>query len=350
MSAPRELQRTGLFSPARKNRDRVLLAIKQAFPDNHEVPTLKLLAGGNSGNPVYQVTLGEQAVVARVTNGNEKAIAEHLISRLTGESGIAPTVIYPNQLDSKHAVMITEFVDGEPLTPINCKNHEDDMLQIIRNIHDIDTPNSMPAAFSLFDAIRQFGGEFTTENHQELLQQVDRLESLLANDTAASVCFVHNDINVNNCKINANGDIKVFDWGDGGMGDPLADLAHYTNLFGYNADESNKILNKYLQKDPTEVEAAHFNLLKYVSVLRTGMATASYACKADKTSSFKPDATEKSWDDWYAGYKAGTNKPDNAEGLHKVASAALNTWQSHQKEISQHEATLAANQRPRNTP
>lgn len=345
MTTPRHLQTQSLFSPSRQNRQKVLQAIKKAFPDSTAVPELKLLAGGNSGNPVYKVTLGEIECVARVTNGDDKSKSDHLVSRKPGEVGIAPKVIYPNEMNIQNPVMLTEFIEGKALTPANAKDHEVAMLRIVKGIHSIPITEDMPASFSLFEAIKRFSGQFDIDHKDSLLQKVEDLETLLRNDTAAKATFVHNDINVNNCKQDANGEIRVFDWGDGGIGDPLEDLAHFTNLFGYNSDESRQILKDYLGRDATEVESAHFHLLKDISVLRTAIATASYACKASNTSHFVPDKNADPFSDWYEGYKTGKNKPEKAEGLHKVASAAFKTWELNQDKIDQYATILKANQK-----
>src|SRR5690606_37689137 len=133
--------------PSRQNRQKVLRAIKKAFPGSDAVPELQLLAGGNSGNPVFKVTLGEIVCVARVTNGDAKSKAEHLVSQKAGEVGIAPKVLYPNEMSTENPVMITEFIEGKALTPANAKDQEAEMIQIVKGIHTIPITEGLPQSF-----------------------------------------------------------------------------------------------------------------------------------------------------------------------------------------------------------
>src|ERR1700722_5491214 len=230
---------------------------------------IKPLSGGRSGDPLYHLFLGSDEYVLRIVRHNVKAFAAS--TQFASDHGFGPKLIYT---DSDSNALLMEFIRGVPLRMEHLENPEM-IQQFADHLKTIHQNSQWLPPFDQFDKIhsglKMNQKHYSDLNLDEISQKVEEIERLIAQcHFSQSPC--HNDLHPGNLFYDVDGNIKIIDWGDTGLGDPLFDLARISIEFQFDAEQTTLFLHRYFERPPEDLEKAHFYLMQQVIIVQTGFA------------------------------------------------------------------------------
>ncbi len=218
-------------------------------------------------NRVYKVALPEGSFALRIPGDGIAAIidrrAEETNSRAAAAAGVAPEVLH----FGADGVMLTRFVDGEPLTqePIVARPGAlQRVAQALKRLHDAKI--TFASRFEAFGTIDRYSrilaerGVGLSARQREILEEANAVrEALAADPPAPKPC--HCDPTGRNL-IDTGERVWLIDWEYSGMNDPAWDLAYCSVLAGLPPEADTALLAAYFGQPPTPSEAARVAVMK----------------------------------------------------------------------------------------
>jgi len=210
-------------------------------------------------NKVYSFTLGGGAkYIIRIPAGTYLMYParERAVYDAIKPLGISDTPLY---LDDD-GVKITPFFDGSA----QLKNIED-VHSILRTLHQ--SGGQVNHRYGIENVQRRLFPDWVKKNRQdipqELLDAQEHIDALIARLSALKVPQVlcHGDACPPNCLRLKDGSLRLIDWEQAGMADPLVDIAVAAVNMGKDAELH---LEHYLQRKPSSQEL--FRLHAYIAL------------------------------------------------------------------------------------
>lgn len=254
--------------------------IKQSFvntfgkePDQYEV-----LAGGNSGTPVYRLTLDGKQMVARISDVSDSlpaafktiakqvALKEEAVNHLLAKAGLGPKVYHPKPGEPSDGVLITDFSVGRFLTAEDYQSVDLQklLLKTVRELHQVNVDSAAVLPFGLlkrceiaFAFVRALN---LSSSLQALLESLEEgfqiIQSRLDGLTdKVEIVLCHNDLNPSNvCLFEKEQKIFFIDNVDAGLADPLEDLVSIARFV-----PAQQLLSEFLQREPGVAEWERFS-------------------------------------------------------------------------------------------
>ncbi len=167
---------------------------------------------------------------------------EYRIASLAAEAGLGPKVLF---FDSSREVLISEFIESEPLTREAMKRPERirEVARLLRAIHRLPRTGH---AFNPFDKARQWlevAGNLGTPVPEAFSRLPERMMDVERNALKHALCLCHNDFTLGN--ILEGGPLKVIDWELAGEGNPLFDLASLVMNAQLDPERERLLLEEY---------------------------------------------------------------------------------------------------------
>lgn len=321
---------------ATRNHDNELIVESLTKLDPHILVPISIspLVGGQSQARLYKVYFGTHraALVARIMTDSLQLNKELVITKITGDASLGPKLIYPKEILKTNQILICEFVEGGALIPSELDKYKSQLLSKIKTMHQLDTAN-IHLAKSLQQRVHalleQMQPKLSPDWFDFLLKQLRAIASLSKQIEPDKRCFTHNDLNAGNIKVNLSGDIKIFDWGTAGIGNPLADLADFSNHYGYPFHQSLDLLKDYKDaKSPSMKEQDYFIIMKSLSILRLALLGLSIFSKLhNKKQALAPELSNTmDFFAWFEGYKKDKYLLATADDWRLLSNCAFQTW------------------------
>jgi len=216
------------------------------------------------GDAQYAARTGEDDPALGIDRRNELACTEIAAAR-----GIAPRVAY-----SAPGVLVSDFVDGEPLTP-SLIREPSRLARVARTIHSIHDAGTEVVGhlqyFCAFQVARTYVA-FATEHDltlpgsspRDLLAGIRELQDRMGPFTPT---FCHNDMMPGNF-LDTGDRLWVIDWEYSGMGHRAFDLAGLSSNCELDGDQDEQLLGAY----GTGIsDGAEFRVLKAMAALRESL-------------------------------------------------------------------------------
>jgi thiamine kinase-like enzyme len=195
----------------------------RALPIWPSPPRLRRISAGRT-NENFVVESGGRTFFARLgTDRPEHGISreqEGNLARRAAELGIAPEVHF-----AEGGLLVTDFIDGEPLTPELIMGPErlNAVASLLRTLHQV-APGPDLASFDPVAVCRRYLEILIPSSLDESGRKL--IKSLLdATPPLAPTALIHADPVPENFIEDRSGRIWLVDWEYAGIGDPATDLA-----------------------------------------------------------------------------------------------------------------------------
>jgi thiamine kinase-like enzyme len=218
-------------------------------------------------NRVYRVDLAEGRFALRIPGHGTAAIidrrTEEANARAAAAAGVAPEVVH----FGADGVMLTRFVDGEPLTPARFAEEPRALDRVgiaLRRLHDSGI--EFAGRFEAFATINRYRnvlaehGASPTVRQREILAEADAIRTAFAaSPVAPKPC--HCDPTGRNL-LDTGDKVWLVDWEYSGMNDPAWDLAYCAVQASLSREAEATLLSAYFGRAPNEAEAARVKVMK----------------------------------------------------------------------------------------
>lgn len=238
----------------------------------HEV-TYTSLSGGIT-NENYKVDVGDESFVVCVSGAKTSLLGidrerERAINKAVAELGIAPEVIHATQ----DGHLVTRFIEGASLSEEDVRQHKN-ITRIANTIRKFHSISDMPWYFCAFNVVKNYTK--VAEDHDAtfpeefpwLLEHMQQIEQTLQ-QKKRRLCLCHNDLLSGN--FIDDGEIRIIDWEYAGIGDPFFDMANFSTNHCFDEEHDKLLLRHYLDREITDSDIAHLNLMKIMSDFREAM-------------------------------------------------------------------------------
>ena len=231
---------------------------------------------GGITNRNFKVNMGGRAYVVRVPGKDTSLLGidrgtERDSGELASGLGIAPKVV---AMGTDPAYLVTEFVEGETLTPERLREPEnlESVATALRALHSSGA--HLNKSFDSFRVVEEYArtaserGVDVPEAYKEAHGHSTRIEAALSGPEHEHVPC-HNDLLAANF---IRGDrFWVVDWDYAGMGNRYFDLGNFTVNNELDEAEIATFLRDYFQEEPGERRAATLMLFRFMSDFREAM-------------------------------------------------------------------------------
>lgn len=242
---------------------------------------VKLLSGGLTGVPVYQININNNAYAIKLENVNDKQfdlVRNYKIVAAVSKQGISPPVYFT---DAEHGIILMKYIEQQPrptASPITMRKFS----KIIRNLHE---KNSFAKWHSVVEVLREIYQNLPKIYQQnkiinQCMQEIKQFEKIL---------FDPKDIKSSHCDLNPvnvlyDGDrYWLVDWQAASPQSFYFDLAYSACFFYfYNEDLCISFLSYYLNRDPLPEEAAKYYLMRIFANIYLGIGFISLPLKTNK--------------------------------------------------------------------
>ncbi len=178
--------------------------------------------------------------------------------RVLEGKGISDVVLYHNPFDG---TKIAEFIEDSHSIDRHNPQHIEKALETLRKLHrlDIKSPHSFDFIKTI-DYYEKICVEAGAEMFKDYGENKNKIKTLLdkAEMLRPKKCFCHIDFVPGNCLMDKNGNVVLIDWEYSGEQDPIADVAMFCISAAYNRPQSDRLLKKYLQRQPEKDEFFRF--------------------------------------------------------------------------------------------
>ncbi len=227
----------------------------------NELSRFTLMDKGMTNDSYVFYCRGKKYIYRRAGTGSEMLVdrqREYANYQALAGRGISDVVVYHNPYNG---TKITEFLeDSKGIDPAN-PEHIEKSLVALRNLHSRNI--KPPHDFDFIKTINYYE-EICHNSQAELFSSYhkykDKVCALLNKVDEMNVpkCFCHIDFVPGNCLLDKNDNVVLIDWEYSGKQDPVVDVAMFCISAAFNKTQSDKLLEKYLQRKPTKDELFRF--------------------------------------------------------------------------------------------
>lgn len=270
------------------------------------------VSGGNSGLEIIKIKLAQKQYILRQLPPNERAQREFLATKLAGEQGVGPRVIYPHSLEQLSDFILVNFVAGRPFNDGDL-NRLSQLAALIKKSMQISHEHLSPSG-NYRQRIESYLTDFDSPLKMTILKQLHSE----AEPSLRQRVFCHNDINYHNLIIDDD-TICFIDWADAGLNDPLEQLAGFCNEAQLPIEQG----LQFCHDTGTEVDAAELQLYQRLNALRHA------ACAIKRLQQLGVTYQREqgmSFSQFIHCYRNGKISLNHTDGLVQLTHAALNYY------------------------
>ncbi len=252
-----------------------LARVVEAYPAWAELDIRAEPLGGGITNRNFRVEAGGESFVVRLAGRDTDLLgidreAERRAQEAAHAAGVAPEVV---AFLPELAVLITRFVESEPLPPEDLEERAT-MTAVVDSVRAIHGMAPIPSAFDAFRVVRDYRsvseahGVPIPEAYREALAVADRIDRAFAErPMPRRPC--HDDL------LNANflrtpDRVVIVDYEYAGMGDPFFDLGNLSINNGISETAQESLLECYFGR-VTPANLARLKLMQVMSDFREAM-------------------------------------------------------------------------------
>ncbi len=195
---------------------------------------------------------------------------ELMVARAAHAAGFAPEVVH-----AERGVMVSRFIEGKTYGSEDVQANIPRIAEIVRRFHDqmprhVSGPGFM---FWVFHVIRDYGhtleagGSRMTGRLPEFLALSDEMEAAQA---PMPIVYGHHDFLPANF-IDDGERVWIIDFEYAGFGTAMFDLAGITSNAGFDADQSEALMEAYLGHPPDDALRKSHAAMQCASLLREAM-------------------------------------------------------------------------------
>ncbi|MCX6046362.1 MAG: choline kinase family protein, partial [Chloroflexi bacterium] len=241
--------------------------------------TAEVLTGGIT-NQNYKVTVDNEVFAVRICAPNVgihgiNRQVEYQCAKAAAQIGIAPEVVaFLEDLPSGNEVLITRFIDAQPLTSLD--SHDpvrlNQIVTILQRYHSLSNFGGQFDVFRIFENCLVFAFAKqaplppSIDEVQAAMKRIERALQRLA--LPPTPC--HNDLLPNNFLLDKTERLWLIDWEYAGWGDPFFDLGNLAVNHEFDNAQDEALLTAYFG-GVTALNLAHLKLMKIVSDAREGI-------------------------------------------------------------------------------
>ena len=247
-------------------------AVHAAFPQAEWSP-VSVLGGGLSASTLYQLAIGDNHYVARLTPPDDpRSILEeeYAATALAAAQGIAPPLYYA---EPKMGIMLSAFVQNQPLFRPNGEGPKlvPTLAQLVRTLHQ---GRAFVQTLSLFEKTEYIFKALSPAFQAlplvvEALALKRKLATILNDPADLRPC--HCDLNPNNVLFDGK-QLWLIDWTTAGQENFYFDLATCANFFFFRSAEAEEaFLQSYFERPLTETEAEKYAQMRTFCAIYYGL-------------------------------------------------------------------------------
>src|SRR3989344_294612 len=240
-----------------------------AYLKLHQVFSITPLVGGESNDRLFKLRTGGGVWVVRALDQRRSLKKRRLVceaTKLMGEKNLGPKVIWH---DDSYEFLITEFIEGRPLTPEDIQDPKifQKLIFLVKEAHvALGQLTSSLETYSLKDRVLQRLKEIAS--YVVDLRELTNVRSVVEKITIINPYnFSHGDIKGENILKTQTG-LFLIDWGDVGFSSIYDDLASISFHFSLDEDRENRLLNLYFGHPPGEEALKILKLHKWLAELQ----------------------------------------------------------------------------------
>ena len=236
-----------------------------------DVSSAEIVKIGGMSNKNFKVTLDGKSYVLRVPGNGSDGMVERSNEEFNAleacKLGVNPEIRYFNP---ESGIKLADFVENaETLNAATIQRHDNmrKIAAIYRKIHNSHI--RLKNEFNLFHEIEKYdrliekAGAVMYEGWEKVRPLVMSLEGYL-NSLGVDLKPCHNDALYENFIKSPDGTVYLIDWEYSGMNDPMADFAALFLEAGFEKENEDYILSKYLDnKDFAPPPIIHEKILCY---------------------------------------------------------------------------------------
>jgi thiamine kinase-like enzyme len=195
---------------------------------------------------------------------------EHAASLAAAACGVSPAVRFTGP-----SVLVLDYVEGRSYSPEDVRRERERCVALARRAHR-EIPKHLRGptlAFNVFHILRDYGHTLQ-EDGSRMLPELPRLlgsaEALERAVGLVDLVFGHNDLLAGNI-IDDGSRLWLIDWDYAGWSTPLFDLGGLSSNNGFDAAESEAMLEAYFEAKVTDALRYRFHAMLCASLLREAM-------------------------------------------------------------------------------
>lgn len=235
-----------------------------------DVSSAEIVKIGGMSNKNFKVTLDGKSYVLRVPGNGSDGMVERSNEEFNAleacKLGVNPEIRYFNP---ESGIKLADFVENaETLNAATIQRHDNmrKIAAIYRKIHNSHI--RLKNEFNLFHEIEKYdrliekAGAVMYEGWEKVRPLVMSLEGYL-NSLGVDLKPCHNDALYENFIKSPDGTVYLIDWEYSGMNDPMADFAALFLEAGFEKENEDYILSKYLDNKDFTLPIIHEKILCY---------------------------------------------------------------------------------------
>ncbi len=259
--------------------EKINFAVEQGLGCQHW-DLIRLLSGGLTGVPVYQISVDNKLFAIKLENVDDKNFdltRSYKILESVSEQGIAPAVYFT---DAERGIILMKYIEVKPnpeASPISINKY----AELLRNLHNNNSFSSWKSVTEVLNEIYQkFPSDYLNNSLiTKSMQEAKQMEANLfdANDIRASHC----DLNPVNVLFDGENYLLV-DWQAASPQSFYFDLAYSATWFYfYNEDLCKLFLTAYLEREATAEEQKKYYLMRVFVNIYLGIGFISLPFKTN---------------------------------------------------------------------
>ena len=195
---------------------------------------------------------------------------EVMATRAAHAAGFAPELVH-----AEPGVMVSRFIDGKTYDETDVQDNSEEIAQLLRRFHETMAPHVSGAGFIfwVFHVIRDYAKTLAAGNSRmstklpRYLELADALEKV---QTPMPIVYGHHDLLPANF-IHDGSRLWLIDFEYAGFGTAMFDLAGVTSNAGFDHDQTEEFLTRYVGRIPDAALLQSHAAMQCASLLREAM-------------------------------------------------------------------------------
>lgn len=262
-----ELRRFDIKYQHRSNNEAMELVSKVFKVPESQITEIRCLKAGMT-NKSFLFKTNDRNYICRIPGpGTELLInreQEKAVYDALAGSGITEKVIY---LNGETGYKIAEFYEGAHNADPHSIDEMKRCMAVVRKFHKsglkVEHSFDFKERIDFYEKLCKAHGDILFEDSREVHRQMTELLDKLE-DLDHEKVLSHLDTVVDNFLMLPDGEVRLIDWEYAGMCDPLADIAMCAIYSYYSEEETDQLIQIYLEREPSDEE--RFTIYAYMAL------------------------------------------------------------------------------------
>lgn len=226
----------------------------------------------DAANRVVHLRIGSNDCALRMPRLNDAHLqvdrySERAAIQAATEAGLAPEVL---ACDPLSGVLVTRWIEEPVWTPEQARQTDSiqRIAELLRRLHSLPVPRGVRALdlAALIDGYWRALEARQTSLPADFTAHHPTAQQLLQRRAAPAAQLCHNDLHAGNI-VGTGPHVRLLDWEYAGIGEPLFDLASYTQANDLTAEQRQLLLEAYGAPEKQQLFAVECWLFDWVCVL-----------------------------------------------------------------------------------